>query len=322
MRKKAIVIIILLVLLFIVQRQNNRRFTMSHDGMRRQYIVHFPNNKRSKDLPVLLNFHGGGGDSNAQMFTSRMNETADAHGFMVVYPEGTGTRVLGKLLATWNAGRCCGSAVKENVDDIGFTRALIEELQKKFQIDPKRVYVTGFSNGAQFAFRTACELSDLVAAVAPVDGQQLIDDCHPSRPVPILYFHGTEDPCVPLEGGNLCGGCFASFLGIPSAESLFSCPSVAHALSEWRTRNNCSQTIQSLQLGQMNCQTTECGASPVTFCPIENGGHTWAGGSPPKICIDKPDGVLCTRYKTAVGPLRENLNINDAMWEFFSQYTL
>ena len=71
-----------------------------------------------------------------------LNETADQHGFVVVYPNGTGR--LGNLL-TFNGGNCCGSAMTNNVDDVAFTKALLDDLAKVVKVDPKRVYVTGMS---------------------------------------------------------------------------------------------------------------------------------------------------------------------------------
>src|SRR3972149_6035846 len=93
-----------------------------------------------------------------------------------------------------NGGHCCGEAAKNNVDDVGFVRALIDELATLINIDPGRVYATGFSNGAIMVYRLACELSDRIAAIGPVAATQILDDqeaCHPGRSVPGLHFTGT-----------------------------------------------------------------------------------------------------------------------------------
>src|SRR5690606_4407811 len=118
--------------------------------------------------------------------------------------------------------------------------AMIADLKERYPIDEKRIYATGFSNGAQFSYRLACELSDVLAAVAPVNGQGILADCNPSRPIPILSFHGSEDPCLPYEGGEQCGGCFSAFLGTSIENDTFACPAVSDVVAEWRTRNSCS----------------------------------------------------------------------------------
>jgi polyhydroxybutyrate depolymerase len=80
---------------------------------------------------------------------------------------------------------------------------LIEELSASIDIDPDRIYATGFSNGAIMVYRLACELSDQLAAIGPVSATQILDDeqaCHPGRSVPVIHFHGTADRLNPYEG--------------------------------------------------------------------------------------------------------------------------
>ena len=62
-----------------------------------------------------------------------------------------------------NAGSCCGSAVSQGVDDVGFVNAMIDAVDAAYCVDPKRVYAAGFSNGGMLSNRLACELGDRVA---------------------------------------------------------------------------------------------------------------------------------------------------------------
>src|SRR5437016_6447484 len=109
-----------------------------------------------------------------------LNEKADRAGFLAVYPSGTGR--LERAL-TWNGGNCCGYAMLNKVDDVAFTRGLLDDLAKAVLIDRKRVYATGMSNGAMMVYRLASELSDRIAAIAPVSGPMGTRTCHPKRPV-------------------------------------------------------------------------------------------------------------------------------------------
>ena len=159
----------------------DHRVTLQHGGRQRSYIVHVPPAAREgRPLPVVLNFHGGGGNAEAQQKYSRMDALADAEGFLVVYPDGTG-RMADKLL-TWNAGTCCAYSVTNNVDDVGFTLALLADLEARQPVDRRRVYATGLSNGAMMAWRLAVEASDRIAAIAPVAGRRC--SRWAGRPVP------------------------------------------------------------------------------------------------------------------------------------------
>src|SRR5262249_55073576 len=127
-----------------------------------------------------------------------LNQKADKAGFIVVYPDGTG---VNKTFLFWNAGGITAAAVKLP-NDVAFVDKLLDDLSKVVNVDTKRVYATGMSNGAMMAYRLAAELSERIAAVAPVAGTMAVPECKPKRPVPILHFHGTEDTLVPFKGIN------------------------------------------------------------------------------------------------------------------------
>ena len=121
---------------------------------RRSALVHLPPQVvEGRPLPLILAFHGGGGNARHQETYTGMDSLSDQVGFIVVYPNGTGR--LGDRLLTWNAGTCCGYASDNQVDDVGFVRALVSDLETRLPIDSQRVYATGFSNGAMMAYRLA-----------------------------------------------------------------------------------------------------------------------------------------------------------------------
>jgi polyhydroxybutyrate depolymerase len=135
-------------------------------------------------MPVVINFHGGGSNAAQQRRYSGMDAAADRHGFVVVYPDGTGLRPGQRHLLTFNAGRCCPPATRHQVDDVGFTHAIIKTLAGRIPVDPRRIYATGMSNGGMMAHRLAAE-SPYIAAVAPVAGQLNVSAFAPRRPVPV-----------------------------------------------------------------------------------------------------------------------------------------
>ena len=175
-----------------------RTRSLAVGGRKRTYHVHVPPQYRmEKPAPVVLALHGATMTGPLMAWFSGLNQKADQAGFLAVYPNGTGPR----LSYTWNGGNCCGSAVRDDVDDVAFIRAVLDDLATAYHIDPQRVFAAGMSNGAVLAYRLASELSDRIAAVAPVAGPMGTATCGPKRPVPVLHFHGTDDEFVPFSGG-------------------------------------------------------------------------------------------------------------------------
>jgi polyhydroxybutyrate depolymerase len=184
---------------------------LEHDGRTRTALVHVPEQAGGgRPLPVVLNFHGSGGNARDHREYVRMDTLADREGFIVVYPNGTGW--FEEQLLTWNAGLCCGYAVTEKVDDVGFVRALLDALGTRAPVDPARVYATGLANGAMMSYRLAAQASDRIAAIAPVGGSMVlperrVGDARPSlevpgrRPVPIMHVHSVDDPRAVYQGG-------------------------------------------------------------------------------------------------------------------------
>lgn len=128
------------------------RQTLTFGGIKRTYVVRAPADlpRSGPRVPLVLVLHGGGNAVNAEQMTG-FTEKARKEGFIVACPEGTG-RLKDKLL-TWNAGHCCGYAMKRNVDDVGFVNALIDTLVQSYPADTRRIYATGMSNGGMMTHR-------------------------------------------------------------------------------------------------------------------------------------------------------------------------
>ncbi|OGJ86518.1 MAG: hypothetical protein A2268_15700 [Candidatus Raymondbacteria bacterium RifOxyA12_full_50_37] len=138
-------------------------FSIQQDTLERIYKVHVPSSYDSTmPMPLVLAFHGGGGDAEGSIKFFKLNGKADTSDFIVAYPQGTGKTVLGKLYGSWNAGRCCPPATENNIDDVAFIDTLIDQMEDDFNIDPQRIFALGMSNGALMAYRLACELSRMI----------------------------------------------------------------------------------------------------------------------------------------------------------------
>ena len=159
------------------------------DGRERTYLVDLPpryDGRRA--LPLVLVFHGGGGNARQVRQQTGMSELARREGFIAVYPNGSG-RLDGRIL-TWNAGTCCGYARQQRIDEVAFVRALLDSLQATLRIDPARVYATGMSNGGMMAHLVGCSLGGRIAAIGVVAGELTVPECRPPRPVAVVLIHG------------------------------------------------------------------------------------------------------------------------------------
>jgi polyhydroxybutyrate depolymerase len=238
-------------------------------GTTRTSLLHVPElYDPTKGTMLVLNFHGFLSAGWQEELLTRMDTESDQRGFIVAYPEG--------VSASWNAGDCCGTAWSDSVDDVKFVRDLLDEIEKQYCIDPKRVFATGMSNGGFFSHRLACEASDRIAAFAPVAGVLGIDpsQCQPPRPVPILDFHGTADPLVPYDGGTPL---------VPQLGVGLTFRSVPDTMEFWRQHNDCSTFgVTFYQNGDATCvRWPDCaGGVETVLCSIQDGGHTWPGGVP------------------------------------------
>jgi len=181
-------------------RSGDAKGKISVDGRDRTYIVHVPSGyDGAAPTPLILALHGGGGAARKMDKLTGLNATSDREGFIVVYPDG--------VRRHWNDGRAVTEReVGGDVDDVRFLDELCRELGATYNIDPKRVYVVGISNGAMMTFRLAAERPDLYAAACGVVGgvtEDLVASHPPAGPMPIMMVVGDEDPLVPYGGGDI-----------------------------------------------------------------------------------------------------------------------
>jgi polyhydroxybutyrate depolymerase len=175
-------------------------------GLKRTYLVHVPNlYDGSQPYPTVLGFHGGGSGAKQLVFSSGLNETTDRENFIAVYPNGTGETIQGYGVFRWNGGSRQPGGTDPNlakINDVEFTRAVLNDLATVARIDEKRIYATGFSNGGIMTYRLASELSDRIAAIAPIAASMGIEKLNPQRPVSVIHFHGAKDGAAPFKGGK------------------------------------------------------------------------------------------------------------------------
>ena len=280
-------------------------------GLKRTYLIHIPSSHdKTKSMPLLIALHGGGGTGRhmVKLTLGGFDKLSDKEGFVVVYPDGIGKN--------WNDGRSGEEtgyrAHKENIDDVGFISALIDALIKKLDIDPKRVYVTGMSNGAIMSYRLACELTEKIAAIAAVAGnipQNLYPSCSPSRPISVLAINNVNDPLMPWAGKDITGP-----FGLKKLGKVLS---TAETIRFWVNHNNCSLSPVITQEPDKDPKdgtrirkevyTNGKNETEVILYAIEGGGHTWPGGYQ----------YLNERI---IGKTSRDLDANEVIWDFFKKH--
>jgi polyhydroxybutyrate depolymerase len=255
--------------------------TIVSGGLERSYHLYVPTTYRStRPMPLVFNFHGLGSNGADQFFYSELAFLAEKFKFILVSPNGVGN--------SWNGGFCCGIAAAQQIDDVGFTSDMIDEISSEYCVNPDRIYSTGISNGGFMSYRLACDLADRIAAIGPVAAANLTISCEPSRPVPVIAMNGTDDLLVSYAGG------------LASVEG-------------WAAGNGCSeQTEVVYDEGEVTCVAYQDCAEDATaeLCTIDGGGHNWPGA----IDLFELDPVT---YWWA-GHTTQDIDASREIWKFFA----
>ncbi len=255
----------------------NFTFNMTFGGRSRSFNLHVPGSYTGQvAVPLVLDLHGFGSTATQQAYISGFRQKSDRVGFLVAFPQGVSN--------SWNAYGCCGTADLSNIDDVGFLKAVVNQIASMGTIDHSRVYITGLSNGGFMSHRVACEAADVFAAAAPVSAPLNLNDpatCRPARPITVVHFHGLNDTTIPYDGS----------FGIESAPD---------SLTSWRAINGCTGSATVLNLGgSSRCETF-------------------------KTCNDGAEAGLCSLDGTHILYNSQSaLNIADYAWDnVFSRHTL
>jgi polyhydroxybutyrate depolymerase len=278
------------------------RITLEVTGQVRESLIR---TSRETQSPLVIVLHGAGGTAEWADGETGWSALAAREGFALALPEAIALDPGKPPRFLTNPQRCNDhssgpTADPSNADDVAFLAALIDIAVSQYGVDRRRVFLTGFSNGAGMAFRAAAELADRLAAVAPVAGY-----CHdprpsrPSRPVPTLYIIGDADPLVPLRGGEVLN---------PWVLRLDRRPPVVESLERWAKAIGCEPRPRTES--DANGVRIEVFPGPVEFrvVTIEGLGHHWPGGK----------GQL--NHKIAGLP-SDRFSATEEIWRFFSRHS-
>jgi len=280
--------------------------SIRHGGLTRTFKFHVPPSCTWDDeQPLVFALHGGGGNSDNMIALTLggFNTLSDGEGFIVVYPEGYDKH--------WNDGRGIQdyTSHRDNIDDVGFFSAMIDYFDGRLNIDRKRVYATGISNGSFMSHRLGIESPDRFAAVAPVVGQltENLSLLTPMGPIPVCIIVGIDDPIIPSTGGDIT---------ILNASGMGRVISAADTVNYWVSNNGCDPTPVVTWLpdvdpadGTLVRREKYVNGTEVVYYAVEGGGHTWPGG---------------WQYlgEWLVGKTCRDMDANTVIWNFFKTHSL
>ncbi len=273
--------------------------SMSVDGLLRTFIVELPDSFEKISMPLVFALHGGSGTAAGMETLTSFKKIARDEKFVLVYPQGIGR--------SWNDGRST-AANSQNIDDVKFFSLMIDQLESKYNIDSKRIFVTGISNGGFMTSRLAFELGYRFAAAA-VNAASIDSGVNYGLyplPVSMIYMHGTADPIVPFAGGHTTVG--------PAKRDYFL--SHQQAINLWVSIDHCNPDPVVTHMPDISNDGTTVvrydyvngmKGTEVTDYTIENGGHTWPGG---------------WQYLPSflVGKTSRDINASEVIWEFFKAH--
>ncbi|HEY3142538.1 MAG TPA: PHB depolymerase family esterase [Acidimicrobiales bacterium] len=289
------------------------KVTMTSGGVERWYLQHLPPAYDGEEpVPLVVDIHGYSEGAEFHATNSGLGEFGDTKGFVTITPQALGD------VPFWDTA--LGSA------DLAFVGDLLDQVEETLCVDEARIYATGLSNGAMMTSSVACAYADRIAAVAPVAGVTQVEDCDPEQPVPVVAFHGTEDPFLNYTGGF--GPAVASLpapdgqgtLGDLSPEQQADMNDTAGAtgiavpdvMAGWADRNGCDADPpeETTEADDVTVLTFACPAgADVELYRIEGGGHTWPGSH----ALEGVDFVGKTTF---------SISANDVMWAFFQDHPL
>jgi len=283
--------------------------TIQHDGVERTYHMYLPNNfDNSNDTPLVLALHGGGGTgTNFEDVVSAgtLTTAAESRGVILLMPDGIDKR--------WNDGRPEIFGNDSMYDDVGFISTIIDEMIQNYGVDANRVYSTGISNGGLMSIRLAMDLSNKIAAIAPVTAQitSAMQAKVPEFPISMMIVNGEEDPLVPYNGGCILG----PFVSNCSRGEVLSTQESIEKFIGYNQCANPSETepiIDNVPNDGTGVEITTYKAceqgTEVVLVKVIGGGHTWPSG----------DQYLS---KNVVGVVSKEINASEMVFDFFLSHS-
>ena len=269
-------------------------FVFEHDGIAREYMLYIPNTIKPQ-APLIFVLHGLGSTNSHIRDYSQMDLVANKNGFVVCYPQGTGstknTIHTKKGSSFWNVGYEIHK--NEVVDDVSFLTSLAIYLQQEYDLDPEKTFCTGMSNGGDMSYLLGCQAPEVFKAIASITGcmmEWIYKSCDNNSPIPVFQIHGTKDNITYYDGDITNRDRWGAYLGVEST------------IQFWVDHNMCSKSIIDT-IGFVNNESryiirekflNGIDENEVWLYKVIDGGHDWIQKS-----------------------LEKDFNTSEEIWKFF-----
>ena len=269
-------------------------FVFEHDGIAREYMLYIPNTIKPQ-APLIFVLHGLGSTNSHIRDYSQMDLVANKNGFVVCYPQGTGstknTIHTKKGSSFWNVGYEIHK--NEVVDDVSFLTSLAIYLQQEYDLDPEKTFCTGMSNGGDMSYLLGCQAPEVFKAIASITGcmmEWIYKSCDNNSPIPVFQIHGTRDNITYYDGDITNRDRWGAYLGVEST------------IQFWVDHNMCSKSIIDT-IGFVNNESryiirekflNGVDENEVWLHKVIDGGHDWVQKS-----------------------LEKDFNTSEEIWKFF-----
>ena len=269
-------------------------FVFEHDGIAREYMLYIPNTIKPQ-APLIFVLHGLGSTNSHIRDYSQMDLVANKNGFVVCYPQGTGstknTIHTKKGSSFWNVGYEIHK--NEVVDDVSFLTSLAIYLQQEYDLDPEKTFCTGMSNGGDMSYLLGCQAPEVFKAIASITGcmmEWIYKSCDNKSPIPVFQIHGTKDNITYYDGDIKNRDRWGAYLGVEST------------IQFWVDHNMCSKSIIDT-IGFVNNESryiirekflNGIDENEVWLYKVIDGGHDWVQKS-----------------------LEKDFNTSEEIWKFF-----
>lgn len=278
---------------------------INFSGYERSYYLHVPSGKApANGYPLVIFLHGFGGNGKNGLEQGNWVAKSDKEHFIVAglngvlkYPDRRESFLFNQR--SWNCGGEGTPAEIKKINDVGFIDTVISIIQSSYKVDKSMIYISGFSNGAAMTFRAGMELSDKIAAIAPVSSVLLIKSHPLKKPVSLILIYGTEDPINPFNGGKVSR--FGEVTERVSATDMW---------KEWAKLLHCSDNVKMIydKNGVKGVELmNNLNKSAADFYTIDGMGHNWPGG-------------INRLPESLVGNKSNKISVTDLIWNFFKSH--
>ena len=253
-----VTLFLFIVSVFSAKGQQTINDTLTHDGVKRTFILYIPASyMQTKNVPLLINMHGLKGTAESQMNYGDFRPISEREGFIIVHPQGLNDD-QGRSHWNFNPGR-------DTVDDVGFLLALIDQVSSEYSVDNKRVYSAGFSQGAFMSFYLVCHLGEKIAGIGAVAGATVDSTgCHKGFPMPIIQIHGTLDGLVSYDNYKI-----QNFMNIIVDYNICESTPKETSVPNSNTSDGSDVTHMIYKNGDKDIS--------LEHFRVNSGGHTWPG---------------------------------------------